>query len=167
MKIKEKFGKSIRKNICFVMSIILVAMTLIGCGKVSSNFETYKTGMASLDSCVADLAKLSSQANSGLDKTELAKAHLCTFVQRIKQIPNTGQVYWNICKESAADAVNKPVLEAGAVKCNGSGSDATSTVLKVIWEQEVEDSSRYSNSGLTLNDAGTAVLYSYQAPISQ
>lgn len=151
-----------------LMNPNLTLTTISGDDKLMyRDFETYKTGMASLDSCVADLAKLSSQANSGLDKTELAKAHLCTFVQRIKQIPNTGQVYWNICKESAADAVNKPVLEAGAVKCNGSGADATSTVLKVIWEQEVEDSGRYSDSGLTLNDAGTAVLYSYQAPISQ
>ena len=68
--------------------------------------------------------------------------------------------------ENAAVAINKPVLEGATVKCN-EGADATSTVLKVIWEQEIEDSSRYSGSGLTLNDAGTAVLYSYQAPISQ
>lgn len=130
------------------------------------DFETYRTGMNTLDNCTGDLEKLTSQASSGLDKSELAKAHLCTFVQRIKQIPNTGQVYWNICMESAMNAVDKPVLEAGTVKCNG-GANATSTVLKVIWEQEIEDSSRYTGSGLTLNDAGTAVLYSYQAPISQ
>lgn len=150
-----------------LMNPNLTLTTISGDDKLMyRSFETYKTGMNSLGNCSDDLAKLSTQAGSGLDKAELAKAHLCTFVQRVSQIPNTGKVYWNICMESAADAVNKPVLEAGTVKCNA-GANATSTVFKVVWEQEIEDSSRYSNSGLTLNDAGTAVLYSYQAPISQ
>ena len=69
-----------------LMNPNLTLTTISGDDKLMyRDFETYKTGMASFDRCVADLAKLSSQANSGLDKTELAKAHLCTFVQRIKQ----------------------------------------------------------------------------------
>ena len=150
-----------------IMNPNLTLTTLSGDDKLMyRDFDMYRTGMSTLGNCTDELAKLSSQASTGLDKSELAKAHLCTFVQRINQIPNTGKVYWNICMENAADAINKPVLEGATVKCN-EGADATSTVLKVIWEQEIEDSSRYSGSGLTLNDAGTAVLYSYQAPISQ
>ena len=115
---------------------------------------------------IIDDGLLISAASTGLTKNQLAKAHLCTFVKRISQIPNTGRVYWNICLEDPTSAVNKPVLTGSTVQCNGNSS-STSTVLKVIWEQEVEDSARYTSSGLTLNAAGTAVLYSYQAPISR
>ena len=128
-------------------------------------FDNYRN-LNGLTSACTDDAKLVSAASAGLTKEELAKAHACTFVKRISQIPNTGKVYWDVCLEDPASSVNKPVLNGTTVKCNGNPS-STSTVLKVIWEQEIEDSSRYANSGLTLNTAGTAVLYSYQAPISQ
>ena len=129
-------------------------------------FDDYRNSMSGLTSACIDDGLLISAASTGLTKNQLAKAHLCTFVKRISQIPNTGRVYWDVCLEDPTSSVNKPELNGTAVKCNGSAT-STSTVLKVIWEQEIEDNSRYVNSGLTLNTAGTAVLYSYQAPISQ
>ena len=128
-------------------------------------FDNYRN-LNGLDSGCDEDAKLVSAASAGLTKEELAKAHACTFVKRISQIPNTGKVYWDVCMEEPGTSVNKPVLNGTAVKCTNSTA-STSAVLKVIWEQEVEDASRYASSGLTLNAAGTAVLYSYQAPISQ
>lgn len=132
------------------------------------NFEAYRSAGTIAAGCVQD-AKLTSNATSGLSKEELAQAHLCTFVKRINQIPNTGKVYWNICMETPTTATDKPVLSSGAtptIQC-GAGAGATTTVLKVVWEQELEEASKYADSGLTLNEAGTAVLYSYQTPISQ
>ena len=128
-------------------------------------FDDYR-GLNYLDAGCDEADVLSSPTSTGLTKKQLAEAHACTFVKRINQIPNAGKVYWDVCLEDASSSVEKPVLESGAVKCNGS-STSTSTVLKVIWEQEIEDGSRYSGSGLTLNSEGTAILYSYQAPISQ
>ena len=128
-------------------------------------FDDYR-GLSGLTSSCTEDALLTSAASTGLTKKQLAEAHACTFVKRISQIPNTGKVYWDVCLEDPTSSVNKPELNGTAVKCNGSAT-STSTVLKVIWEQEIEDNSRYVNSGLTLNTAGTAVLYSYQAPISQ
>ena len=129
-------------------------------------FDDYRNSMSGLTSACIDDGLLISAASTGLTKNQLAKAHLCTFVKRISQIPNTGRVYWDVCLEDPTSSVNKPELNGTTVKCNGSAT-STSTVLKVIWEQEIDDNSRYVNSGLTLNSAGTAVLYSYQAPISQ
>lgn len=133
------------------------------------NFEEYRANMDGMDSSCNNDEALSTAATSGLSKKQLAEAHLCTFAKRVSQIPNTGKVYWNICMETPALAAAKPELDASTppkVKCTG-GANATSTVFKVVWEQELEDSERYQNSGLTLNAAGTAVLYSYQAPISR
>lgn len=149
-----------------LMNPKLKLVTLVGDEKMMyRQFDEYR-GLSGLDAGCDENEKLSDNATTGLTKKELAEAHACTFVKRISQIPNTGKVYWDVCLEDPASSVNKPVLNGTTVKCNGNPS-STSTVLKVIWEQEIEDSSRYANSGLTLNTAGTAVLYSYQAPISQ
>ena len=154
-----------------LMNPKLKLTTLTGGEKMMyRQFDNYRN-LNGLDSGCAEDAKLVSAASAGLTKEELAKAHACTFVKRISQIPNTGKVYWNVCMEDPGKAVNKPVLNgSGAtakVECTDDPVTSTSAVLKVIWEQEVEDASRYASSGLTLNAAGTAVLYSYQAPISQ
>ena len=141
--------------------------TLAGGEKIMyRGFDDYRNSISGLTSACTDDGLLTSAASTGLTKNQLAKAHLCTFVKRISQIPNTGRVYWDVCLEDPTSSVNKPELNGTTVKCNGSAT-STSTVLKVIWEQEIDDNSRYVNSGLTLNSAGTAVLYSYQAPISQ
>ena len=149
-----------------LMNPKLKLTTLTGGEKMMyRQFDDYRNLNGLTAGCIED-AKLVSAAAAGLSKDELAKAHACTFVKRINQIPNTGKVYWNVCMEEPGASVNKPILDGASVKCTDSPT-STSAVLKVIWEQEVEDANRYASSGLTLNAAGTAILYSYQTPISQ
>ena len=127
---------------------------------IERSFARYTALSGKAATCTDD----TSLAADNITKDALAAAQVCTFVKRLDQIPKTGKVYWNICSELTENTTVKPVLEGNTVKCGAAG---THTVLKVIWEQELENPSSYTGSGLTLNAAGNAVLYSYQTPIGQ
>lgn len=118
------------------------------------------------DDSVLSLTGTAGTNASGVSKDTVAKAHVCSFVKRISQIPSSGKVSWNICQEQSDNIATAPSFTgAGANKqiaCGGSGSNF---VLKVIWEQEVEDAEQYQNTDIILNEDNTAVLYTYQVPI--
>lgn len=118
------------------------------------------------DDAVLSLTGTAGTNTSGVSKDIVAKAHVCSFVKRINQIPSSGKVSWNICQEQSDNIATVPSFTGtGANKkiaCGGSGSNF---VLKVIWEQELDDAEKYEDTDIILNEDNTAVLYTYQVPI--
>ncbi|AUZ04339.1 putative pilus assembly protein PilV [Vitreoscilla sp. C1] len=118
------------------------------------------------DDSALSLTGTAGTSTSGVNKEAVAKAHVCSFVKRINQIPSSGKVSWNICQEQSDSIATAPSFTGTGddkkIACGGAG---TNFVLKVIWEQELEDAEQYKNTDIILNEDNTAVLYTYQVPI--
>lgn len=135
------------------------------------SFKDYSDALNDIQaagSCNANAGAASAASSAiGISKKDMAAQQVCTFFNRLQAIPNVTNIKMQICDaETAANSVNTPQLNAAGnnIAC---GNGGTVTVLKVVWQQELEDGVKYASSSLKMNAAKDAIVYGYQAVISQ
>lgn len=133
----------------------------------TKNFDTISQSKANCNQDAVLATNKAADLNSGLNKQEIADAHICGFVKRVNQIPNIQNLTMAICpNETIQASTGAPTLNAQNKIACGNGGNIT--VVKVIWTQEMDDDDFANNAaGTGLKMLNGNVIYTYQSVLGQ